>query len=243
MRNSNTCQRRHSHGQQWGFTLIELLIVIAIIALLAAILFPVFGRARANARRAACQTHLRQIGLAFAQYTADYDEHYPLNSWCPAWAPGCGSATPPTADRPTLWYHALNPYVKSVQIYNCAEFGSAPQYTDATGAWVYNSASSYGWNVYTTDGVNEITPFHGVNAAAVVDAAGTLLAGDCQGYYRMAGYHDTTYTGNSSGVARRHFDGANILWADGHVKWRKPEGLTYAPGDPVPGAWTLADDD
>src|SRR6476646_1701115 len=61
-----------------GFTLIELLVVIAIIAILAAILFPVFGRARENARRSSCQSNLKQMGLGFAQYTQDYDERYPL---------------------------------------------------------------------------------------------------------------------------------------------------------------------
>jgi prepilin-type N-terminal cleavage/methylation domain-containing protein len=62
--------RRHR-----GFTLIELLIVIAIIALLAAILFPVFARSRENARRASCQSNLQQIGVALLLYARDYDEH------------------------------------------------------------------------------------------------------------------------------------------------------------------------
>src|SRR4051812_17971231 len=61
-----------------GFTLIELLIVIAIIAIIAAILFPVFARARENARRASCQSNLKQIGLAIMQYTQDNDERLPI---------------------------------------------------------------------------------------------------------------------------------------------------------------------
>ena len=60
--------------QKRGFTLIELLVVVAIIGILAAILFPVFARARENARRASCQSNLKQIGLGIAQYTQDYDE-------------------------------------------------------------------------------------------------------------------------------------------------------------------------
>lgn len=222
-----------------AFTLIELLIVIAIIALLATILFPVFARARENARRAACQSNLRQIGLGFSQYIQDNDEHYPLNAWCPAWAPGCAAASPPTPDRPTLWFHALDPYVKSVQIHNCPTSPYQVQYTDSTGHWVYNSGSSYGWNVYWDPTVGgEVTPFDGLNAAAVPDPAGTLLAGDANGYYRMSGYTDD-YVVNSSGVSARHFEGSNILWADGHVKWMRQDRLRYTQGATVPGYWTL----
>ena len=72
-----------------GFTLIELLVVIAIIAILAAILFPVFQKVRENARNASCQSNLKQIGLAFTEYTQDSDEIMPIgldNSWNLNWA-------------------------------------------------------------------------------------------------------------------------------------------------------------
>ena len=64
-----------------GFTLIELLVVIAIIAILAAILFPVFARARENARKSTCQSNLKQIMLGVLQYAQDYDERLPIYRW------------------------------------------------------------------------------------------------------------------------------------------------------------------
>ncbi len=72
----NSIGRSAHRRTKWGFTLIELLVVIAIIAILAAILFPVFARARENARRASCQSNLKQIGLGIFQYAQDYDEYY-----------------------------------------------------------------------------------------------------------------------------------------------------------------------
>ena len=74
-------RRTRARGEALGFTLIELLVVIAIIALLAAILFPVFSRARENARKSSCQNNLKQIGVGLAQYTQDYDEMMPYDYW------------------------------------------------------------------------------------------------------------------------------------------------------------------
>jgi prepilin-type N-terminal cleavage/methylation domain-containing protein len=98
-----------------GFTLIELLVVIAIIAILAAILFPVFARARENARRASCQSNLKQIGLGLMQYTQDYDESY-----APVQYPGPALATQgPGGAHTGNWSQLIQPYVKSTQLFQC----------------------------------------------------------------------------------------------------------------------------
>jgi prepilin-type N-terminal cleavage/methylation domain-containing protein len=90
-----------------GFTLIELLVVISIIGLLAAILFPVFARARENARRTSCASNLKQIGLGLMQYVQDYDGTYPY-------------LVADTSDvTHTRWMDVVQPYVKSAQLFNC----------------------------------------------------------------------------------------------------------------------------
>ena len=94
-----------------AFTLIELLVVVAIIAILAAILFPVFGRARENARRSSCQSNLKQIGLGLLQYVGDYDEVVPQSSFNGYY----GAAGDPTYK----WMDAIFPYVKSEQVFVC----------------------------------------------------------------------------------------------------------------------------
>src|SRR5687767_2494370 len=103
--------RGPSSRNSFGFTLIELLVVIAIIALLAAILFPVFARARENARRSSCQSNLKQLGLAMAQYSGDYDERMvPIYLTYPHTNPD-GSAN---LSGNALWPTLLQPYIKSV---------------------------------------------------------------------------------------------------------------------------------
>jgi prepilin-type N-terminal cleavage/methylation domain-containing protein/prepilin-type processing-associated H-X9-DG protein len=226
-----------------GFTLIELLVVIAIIAILAAILFPVFARARENARRASCLSNVKQMGLAFAQYTQDYDEHYPPNSWrCGTGANDCAPQGYNTGQT-VLWYHALHPYLKSYQIYNCPSDAVAHQNVSASGLIIYSSASSYGWNTYTTGTsypADLHTPFDKAALASIEDVSGTLLLSEGT-YYRTGGYPPTTgqpNIDNESQVLERHFDGTNILFADNHAKWLKRVKLIYEVGDSVPGIWT-----
>ena len=99
--------------KQIAFTLIELLVVIAIIAILAAILFPVFAKAREKARQATCASNLKQIGLGLIQYTQDYDE-----AMVPA-ITGNGAAS--TSTSAYLWTDAIYPYTKSGAIYICPD--------------------------------------------------------------------------------------------------------------------------
>jgi prepilin-type N-terminal cleavage/methylation domain-containing protein/prepilin-type processing-associated H-X9-DG protein len=213
-----------------GFTLIELLVVIAIIAILAAILFPVFARARENARRSSCQSNLKQIGLGIMQYTQDYDEKLPV------------SATANTAPYPTnnaasngtwLWMHEIFPYVKSNQLFVCPS-------TTSTFPAMSGSNNGYWWSG---------TPCYGMNAlvqskalAAIPQVAITPLVGDTT-YYLMDPDHDcsnavsvnpycTGGTGasgdNSDAPIDRHLETANVVFVDGHVKAQKISALMTA---------------
>ena len=96
-----------------AFTLIELLVVIAIIAILAAILFPVFAKARERAKMSACLSNTKQIGLALNQYVEDNDGAFPANPY---------SASP----RTRLWFHCLMPYAKSAEIFRCPSRAGLP---------------------------------------------------------------------------------------------------------------------
>ena len=115
---TNPSQPRVFKARKTAFTLIELLVVIAIIAILAAILFPVFARARENARRSSCQSNLKQIGLGILQYTQDYDERYPL-AYFGSTSYGASNPTPAMGEPTYKWMDAIYPYVKSEQIFDC----------------------------------------------------------------------------------------------------------------------------
>jgi len=102
--------------RQSGFTLIELLVVIAIIAILAAILFPVFARARENARRAACWSNLRQLGVGLRMYTQDYDEMFPIGQDVVQWNWFCNPKR--------AFVTAIYPYVNNRDLFYCSNVGA-----------------------------------------------------------------------------------------------------------------------
>jgi len=106
---SESCGKNIPHGRRKGFTLIELLVVIAIIAILAAILFPVFARAREQARKATCQSNLKQLGLTLMMYSQDYDEKMlPI-------------VTPSSVGLEARWPQILAPYIKMRGFVRCLD--------------------------------------------------------------------------------------------------------------------------
>jgi prepilin-type N-terminal cleavage/methylation domain-containing protein/prepilin-type processing-associated H-X9-DG protein len=210
-----------SKSHKSGFTLIELLVVIAIIAILASILFPVFARARENARRASCQSNLKQIALGVFMYNQDYDEKLPQVN---------GDPNSATSGNPYGWADALQPYLKSTQIFQCPSETQGPStgptvpgYSDY---WMNSLASgtadaqfdSPALTVLLGDGgydANGTDPATNVNSSARYYSSGGIPTGGCTGQV------SATLATLPNGGAHRHLTGSNIAFADGHVKWEK----------------------
>jgi len=220
-----------------GFTLIELLVVIAIIAILAAILFPVFAKAREKARQTSCLSNLKQLGLAFHQYTQDYDERWPLTAFTLPGGAGSGSTDAGTTE---LWYHPLNPYIKNYQLFKCPSATYNPMgVTGPSGKPTYNAGAAYGWAAWHI-GTAQYSLLSGVADAQILDPAQTLVCADAKGYYRVTGQLDGLY--NDVLLDGRHNDGVNVLFCDGHSKWMMVTDLQYPDGNSRSKYWTLERD-
>ena len=122
---SRTGVKSRRQGKR-GFTLIELLVVIAIIAILAAILFPVFARARESARRTVCLSNTKQILMGITMYTQDYDHHYLPPVPTPASPPAGSYPCKPCRFDNGAWVGTVQPYIKSTQIFVCPSDAGVP---------------------------------------------------------------------------------------------------------------------
>ncbi len=229
----STPQRRKARR---GFTLIELLVVIAIIAILAAILFPVFARARENARRASCQSNLKQLGLGVMQYAQDYDSRLLIYDGV-----NFNQVSSPNGRFGNV-VGPIYPYVKSDQIFRCP---SAPRlwggYTMSPGPLKYGYATTYGVP-YARNwlGNRAVATYLGELAGIPNAYAGTTLIDNIPNATTMCMFAETQInTANydaygygwdsflalsfptASNRSARHFDGANYAFVDGHVEWLK----------------------
>lgn len=240
-----------------AFTLIELLVVIAIIALLAAILFPVFARARENARRASCQSNLKQIGMGMIQYSQDYDERVP-DSWY-----GAGNAASTPGGVRYKWMDVIYPYVKNTQVFTCPsddkKFTLAEKLTGPSD----NDYGSYIINAVDWQESMELRgPGSGGFLMNVIESpATTLWIADGNGQFHLTWGNKSNNpaitlnsmnqkqlmgAGTSAPVAgalvERHLDTTDVLYCDGHVKASKLTSLVKTNTDGYISSLTCKDD-
>jgi prepilin-type N-terminal cleavage/methylation domain-containing protein/prepilin-type processing-associated H-X9-DG protein len=233
--------RQPDHRTRRGFTLIELLVVIAIIAILAAILFPVFGRARENARRSSCGSNLKQLGLSLVQYSQDYDEALPRSNY--------GSWSSDTQGSNVKWMDVVYPYVKNEQVFNCPSDSAARLYRYSINGAAHHDYGSYAinsthWSGNTAADQSTNSPSADNTVmlqSRLADPARTVWITDgshhdavgTQDYRMEFGVSlsnplnasidpklllDGGSTGTAAGVVARHLNTANVLFCDGHVK-------------------------
>ncbi len=199
-----------------GFTLIELLVVIAIIAILAAILFPVFAKAREKARQTSCLSNVKQLTLAILQYTQDYDDTLPFAM---IYAGGGTLRDQITGWTRDYWSYGnlILPYVKNLQIFACpSRKNHMPGYAYAVQCGYFGGGGTTSW--YTGQPLGVAT-----NPAATV-----LLCDHHEIYSNGAGYdynfawYSSDYTISNGWMPTLHNDGFNIGFLDGHAKWYSP---------------------
>ena len=196
-----------------GFTLIELLVVIAIIAILAAILMPVFARARENARRTSCASNLKQIGSAAMLYVHDYDETFPKGVLWPG----------------TVWYEQFYPYTKNGGVFRCPSLPrNVSENTTLSSFGLRWEEFGYGWNIGTDDflstgyvngmGTDWEDGQPCVGLSMIPTPADMVMVADLS--LSFGSSSQIWYgSGDGSDLPASHFGGGNYLFVDGHVKF------------------------
>ena len=203
-----------------GFTLIELLVVIAIIAILAAILFPVFAKAREKARQASCLSNVKQLALGIMSYTQDYDEVLP---------PRYYRFNPAVAGGPNWCDHLVQPYIKNTQVIMCPStqnksYGYNQDYLNNRPIGAIACPSE---TVMTAEVKMSFSDPSGTNydlsvrEPSVFGNPPTMPASD-EDAQPVAG--DGVYAPRARGV---HNGGGNVGFCDGHAKWMKTTQFYY----------------
>lgn len=205
--------------------MIELLVVIAIIALLAAILFPVFGRAREFARRSSCASNMKQLGTAAMMYTQDYDE----TTAGPAGSSDAGvGLTNGFMDSGAgrNWAACLAPYTTTLQVFICP---SAVPYSKLGSNTNYMEVTNGGGNTsYCANGVVEDRKL-----SVIPNPAEVVMFHEFRFYQRTAQNRPYLVSGSTyrqyhhGNLDLSHFDGGNRIYCDGHVKWTKKTLMTF----------------
>ena len=209
-----------------GFTLIELLVVIATIAILAAILFPVFAKAREKARQASCLSNVKQMMLGVLSYAQDYDEKMP-SQWMLNTSPThtvIGQATPTNY---YTWPELIMAYTKNDQIFQCPskQFATMINYQSYPTAYMYtafNPATSTPLGMMSPAGAAMATITQPSTTILLFDGWGTMDSGGWTANSLanlLSGTPDATATAALCTTVRRHNDGANVGFVDGHAKW------------------------